>query len=66
MGNLLKKTRIEQGMTQTELSEKSGVSRITISALENGTQRSTMTGTLQKLAAALGKTISDIFFPESV
>lgn len=66
MGNLLRKTRIEQGMTQVELSEKSGVSRITIISLENGTQRSAMTGTLQKLASALGKTINEIFFPDGV
>lgn len=54
--------REEFNMTQTELSEKSGVSRTIISGLENGTITVTTTNTLVKIAKALGKRVSDIFF----
>ena len=44
-----------------QLSEKSGVSRATISALENGKAEITTTDTLLKLAKALNRRVSDIF-----
>lgn len=53
-------------MTQEELAEKSGISRATISALENGETRTTTTKTLIKLAHALGTTTDKIFFADSV
>lgn len=62
MGYKIREVREEHGMSQVELAEKSGVSRATISALENGTLRSTMTSTLEKIAHALGVSINDIFF----
>lgn len=62
MGYKIKEARQEKNMSQEELALKSGVSRATISALENGTKRYVMTGTLMKLAKALGTTIDKIFF----
>lgn len=53
-------------MTQEELAEKSGVSRGTISALENGIDRTTTSKTLVKLAQALDTTVDRIFFTEGV
>ena len=53
-------------MTQEELAEKSGVSRGTISALENGVDRTTTSKTLVKLAQALNTSVDHIFFTEGV
>lgn len=66
MGYKIKEVRLKTGLTQEELAEKSGVSRATISALENGTARSVMSGTLVKLASALGVPVDEIFFADSV
>ncbi len=66
MGYKIKEVREAKEMTQEELSEKSGVSRGTISALENGTMRNTTSKTLVKLAQALGVSIEQIFFTEPV
>lgn len=66
MGYKIKEIREEREMTQEELSKKSGVSRGTISALENGTVRATTTKTLLKIAAALDTSIDQIFFNNSV
>lgn len=66
MGYRIKEVREEKRMTQEELSAKSGISRTTISALENGAVRSTSTKTLLKIAAALETTVDNIFFADSV
>lgn len=66
MGYKIKEVRESRKMTQEELSEKSGVSRGTISALENGSVRTTTTKTLVKLARALDVSVDQIFFAESV
>lgn len=66
MGYKIREVRESQKMTQEELSEKSGVSRGTISALENGSVRTTTTKTLVKLARALNVSVDQIFFAESV
>ncbi len=58
----IKECREEVKMTQEELAKKAGVSRTIISGLENGTITVTTTGTLSKIANALGKKVSDIFF----
>ena len=63
MGYRIKEVREEKRMTQEELSAKSGISRTTISGLENGTARSTSTKTLLKIAAALETTVDNIFLP---
>jgi len=66
MGYKIKEAREELKMTQEELALKSGVSRTTISGLENGSTRATSTQTLLKIARALGKTVDQIFFTETV
>ena len=66
MGYKIKEFREQMHMTQEELSQKSGVSRVTISGLENGTTRAASTKTLLKLAAALETTIDRIFFADTV
>ena len=63
MGYRIKEVREEKRMTQEELSAKSGISRTTISGLENGTVRSTSTKTLLKIATALETTVDNIFLP---
>lgn len=66
MGYKLKEIRESKHMTQEELANKSGISRVTISAMENGVERNTTTKTLVKLAEALGVTIDRIFYTETV
>lgn len=62
MGYKIKEAREERRLTQEELAEKSGVSRPTIVALENGKAEDVKISTLQKLAAAMDMTVQDIFF----
>lgn len=57
----VKQKRMEQKLSQAELAEKAGISRATISALENGMLKCATTDTLIKLANALGCTVGDIF-----
>ena len=66
MGYKIKELREAMKMTQEELAEKSGVSRGTISALENGIDRTTTSMTLVKLAQALDTTVDRIFFTKGV
>lgn len=61
MGYRIREVREKRNMTQEELSELSGVSRGTISALENGTSRATTTKTLMNIARALGVSIEELF-----
>ena len=58
----IKEFREQQKMSQAELSKRAKVSRTIISGLENGTINVTTTETLSRIADALGKKISDIFF----
>lgn len=62
MGYRIKELREEKKMSQEDLSKKSGVSRTIISGLESGTVKETSTKTLRKIAVALDKKVSDIFF----
>lgn len=55
----IKRIRKEKGISQEELAEKSGVSRPTISKLENNPDAVTTTDTLQKIALALDVKVSD-------
>lgn len=66
MGYKIKELREAMKMTQEELAEKSGVSRGTISALENSIDRTTTSKTLVKLAQALDTTVDRIFFTKGV
>ena len=64
MKNRLKKIREDEGISQEELSKKSSVSRTIISELENDKTNVITNATLEKLASALGKKVTDIFFQE--
>ncbi len=66
MGYRIRELREEMKMTQEELADKSGVSRGTISALENGSMRNTTSKTLLKLAQALNTSVECIFFTDTV
>ena len=50
-----------KNMPQNELAKLSGVSRTTISHLENGKENETMVGTLNAIARALEVPVSDLF-----
>lgn len=60
--NRLREIREEIGLTQQELADKSGVSRVTISFIENQKYDCVKTDTLVKLADALGKPVTSVFF----
>ncbi len=62
MGYRLKEMREQKGITQEELEKNSGVSRQTISAIENNDNYQAKTGTLLALARALGTTVDKLFF----
>ncbi len=62
MGYKIRERRLQKNMTQEELAAKSGVSRMTIVAIESERGRQTTTGTLVKLANALECEVADIFF----
>ncbi len=57
----IREIREEKKMTQEELENKSGISRQTISAIENGKTKDVKSGTLIAIAEALGTTLDDIF-----
>lgn len=62
----IKEYRETLKMSQVELAEKANVSRTIISGLESGSISVTTTDTLLKIARALGKKVSEIFFEEDV
>jgi DNA-binding XRE family transcriptional regulator len=61
MGNRLREFRCKSGMSISDLSKKSDVSRMTIWKLENNAKQAYTTRTLIKLANALGKPVKDVF-----
>ncbi len=61
METKIREYREKEDMTQEELSEKSGISRTTISNLENGKLESTTNTIMLKIAEALNCKIQDIF-----
>lgn len=64
MKNILKEIREEQNISQEELSKKSTVSRTIISELETGKTDVITNVTLEKIAKALNKKVTDIFFKD--
>ena len=62
MKNRLKEERETKNWSQEDLSRESGVSRTTISDIETGKKVVVTNVTLEKLANALGKKITKIFF----
>lgn len=61
MNYRIKEYREKANMTQEDLANRANVSRATISALENNRLEVTKTGTLLKLANAMGCKVSDFF-----
>lgn len=57
----IKTYREEQKLSQDQLAEKAGVSRVTISLLESGKQTITTNATLLKLAKALKVDVAHFF-----
>ncbi|MBQ8528488.1 MAG: helix-turn-helix domain-containing protein [Clostridia bacterium] len=66
MGYKIKKLREEARLTQEQLAEKAGVSRVTIALLESKEDHVSTTRTLVKIAGALGTTVDALFFTDSV
>lgn len=64
MKNKVKYYREKKGWTQEQLSEKSTVSRNTISSLETGTNTNVTYETMENIANALEEKVSTIFFEE--
>jgi transcriptional regulator with XRE-family HTH domain len=61
--NLVKSLRKTVKMSQSELATKSNVSRTYIALIETGKRENPSHEVMGKIALALGKTISEIFFP---
>lgn len=59
--NRLKAIREEKGISQEELSEKTGLSRTTISKIENNEEAVVSTKTIAKLAEVFDVAPSEIF-----
>lgn len=59
--NRLKAFREEHGMSQEELSEKTGLSRTTISKIENNEEVNVNTKTIAKIAEVFNVAPSEIF-----
>ena len=66
MGNKIRERRLELGISQDRLAALSGVDRVSISLIETGKTVNPSIKTLGKIASALGTTVDDIFFAESV
>ena len=62
MENKLKYYREKVGLTQQELAQKATVSRNTISSLETQNNFNVTYEVMNKIAGALGYTVSTIFF----
>lgn len=60
VGNLITKTRIDEGIPQKELAKRLGIATSTISKIENG-HRDCRIKELRKIAHALGKELKISF-----
>ncbi|WP_404989245.1 helix-turn-helix transcriptional regulator [Clostridium culturomicium] len=58
----MKLERIMRNWTQEELSKKAGVSRLTISKIENQGIENVQVNILRKIALALDKNVNELFF----
>lgn len=61
----LQECRMKALLTQKELAERSGVSRVTIALLESGKQTEVKSSTILKLADALGIEPQILLCPKS-
>lgn len=64
MAYRIREIRVLRKLTQEELAELSGVSRVTISQLESGDGKNTTSKTLLKLADALDVPVDTLFSAE--
>ena len=62
MKNRLKELRSERGMSQEELVKLAGISRATISKIENNEEAYISTRTIAKIAEVFGVKPSEIFW----
>lgn len=62
----VKEIREQKNMSQEQLEQKSGISRQTISAIENDRITDVKVGTLMAIANALETTIDCLFFQQAV
>lgn len=62
MVNKLKRRRKELKITLSELSKKTGLSATYISNLENEQKTNPSKETMEKISAALGQTVSEVFY----
>ena len=60
----IREIRESKGVSQLELSEKSGVTRATLWRLESGENCEATTVTLTKIANALDVSVADLFLAE--
>lgn len=65
LGKIIKKARIEKGLTQQALGEIVGVQKSAIAKYENGRIVNIKRSTLQKIASALNIRQSELLFEES-
>lgn len=61
MNNKLREFRIKRGMSVTELSRRTGLSRTAIINIEKG-KSNPLASTMNAISQALDKTVNDIFF----
>ena len=64
MGYKIRECRENIGISQEELAKRARISRTTLSGLESGTIKTTTTSTLLKIAEALDRKVTDIFFSD--
>lgn len=63
VNNNLSEVRKDKGLTQEELAEKSGISRVTIANIERGAVTNLKISTMLSLSNALDSTVEEIFLP---
>lgn len=61
MAYRIRELREKKELTQEQLAQMSGISRMTICKLENNEESEVMVGTLKALAAALNVPVSKLF-----
>lgn len=64
MKNRVKQYRLESGMSQADLAVKASVARSYITMLEEGKRSNPSYLVMLKISEALGKGVTEVFFPE--
>lgn len=62
--NIIKKLRIEKNLTIFDIADSTGFTPSYISNLENGHRTNPSKEVMEKVSAALGHTVPEVFFPE--